>query len=149
MKKRLFMETTMINPAKTVSEIQTILGSYGANAILINYEGGEVSAISFKISVNNQDVPFLLPCRWKFIFKALTGRDYENVKPENWQKSIPQAKRVAWRQILRWVQAQLALTETNMVSIQEVFLPYMQSRTGKTLYELVQNNNFKMLEGPK
>ena len=58
-----------------------------------------------------------------------------------------QAKRVSWRQILRWVEAQLALTYTNMVKVEEVFLPYIQVNVeGQTLFEKLENNKFKMLE---
>jgi hypothetical protein len=45
---------------------------------------------------------------------------------------------VAWRQILRWVQAQMALVETKMVKVEEVFLPYIQGPGGQTVYELYQ-----------
>jgi hypothetical protein len=148
-KKRLFMETTKIEASKTVSEIQEILGRYRASAILTEYENGDVAAVSFRIDVSGNQIPFRLPCRWEPVFKALKGFELPKGKESSYPDSIAWAKRVAWRQILRWIQAQLALTETNMVSIQEVFLPYMQAKNGKTLYELINQNGFKMLEGPK
>ena len=68
-------------------------------------------------------------------------------RKEGWKKVYtPQAKRIAWRQILRWVEAQLALVETGMVKIQEVFIPYMLMDKGKTLYEKLEETQFKMLE---
>lgn len=137
------METTMIDAAKTVSEIQATLGRYGASAILTEYEDGDVSAVSFQVKVNGQSVPFRLPCRWQSIFKFLVGEEFHPVKHKDFIKSIPQSKRVAWRQILRWVQAQLALTETDMVSIQEVFLPYLQTGVNQTLYQAVEQKGFK------
>lgn len=36
-----------------------------------------------------------------------------------------QAKRTAWRQILRWIDAQLALIEVGQASAFEVFMPYL------------------------
>ena len=57
-----------------------------------------------------------------------------------------QAKRVAWRQLLRWVEVQLAFTRTNMVKVEEVFLPYVQVNIdGQTLFEKLENTNFKMI----
>jgi len=53
---------------------------------------------------------------------------------------------VAWRQILRWIEAQLALVDTEMVQIQEVFMPYLQMNTGQTLYEKLEETKFKMIE---
>src|SRR6266478_5746936 len=44
-----------------------------------------------------------------------------------------QAYRVAWRNILDWVQAQMALLEIGMAKIEEVFLPYMQDREGAAI----------------
>ncbi len=143
-KKTLFMETTKIASEKTVSEIQTVLGKYGAGAILVDYDKGEVIAVSFKIIVAGQEIPFKLPCKPEAIYVILAERraypkDYE-------EKDMEQSKRVAWRQILRWVQAQMALVETDMVKIQEVFMPYIQMKLGHTLYEQLEKTKFTMLE---
>lgn len=63
------------------------------------------------------------------------------------EAAVLQAKRIAWRQILRWVEAQLALVETDMVKMQEVFMPYIQVNIkGQTLYEKLEESKFKMLE---
>ena len=143
MRKTLFMETTHIEASQTVSEIQALLGGSGASAILVEYEDGEVIAVSFRVRFNGQDIPFRLPCRWESILKILTSRR----KRRPYKRSVEaQAKRVAWRQILRWIQAQLALVDTEMVQIQEVFMPYLQMNTGKTLYEPLEDIKFKMLE---
>lgn len=148
MTQRLFMETTKIDVERTVSEIQKTLGQNGATSILIEYEKGEVSSLFFRIRVKGSDVPFRLPCRSEQIYQKLIGR-MKKIRESRIDDHKTQAKRVAWRQVLRWVQAQLALVETEMVTMEEVFLPYMQGRGGKTLYELMSNNNFKMLEAPK
>jgi hypothetical protein len=59
----------------------------------------------------------------------------------------PQAKRIAWRQILRWIEAQMAFARTGMVKIQEVFMPYIQvSITGQTLYERFEQKGLTALE---
>lgn len=145
MKKTLFMETTKIEPSKTVFEIQRALGEYGATAILTEYEGREVSALSFKIFANGQQIPFILPCRWNPVLEVLNSRR-KNKRVTKRPDDVLQAKRVAWRQILRWVQAQMALVNTNMVKMEEVFLPYMQSKNGKTIYEALESSKFKLLE---
>lgn len=144
-KKTLFMETTKIGPEQTVGEIQRILGKYGAGAILTEYEKGEVSGVCFKVNVSGKDIPFKLPARWQSIYEVFVKR---RVYPKDYEdKDIQQAKRVAWRQILRWIEAQMALVETNMVKIQEVFMPYIQVNIeGKTLYEQLEEKKFTMLE---
>ena len=45
------------------------------------------------------------------------------------------SKRVAWRQIYRWIQAQAAMIETGMAAAEEVFYPYLQVSATETVYE--------------
>ena len=54
--------------------------------------------------------------------------------------------RTAWRIIWEWILAQMALIETEMVTVEEVYLPNML--TGKqTLYQALSNGDLKMLPG--
>ena len=149
--KSLFMETTKIDPSQTVGEIQRILGKYGASAILMEYKAGEVTALSFRVRIEGQDIPFRLPCRSESIFEFLYKRKRRGTQSDRIIESMKaQAKRVAWRQILRWVEAQLALVDTRMVSIEEVFLPYMQNpMNGRTLFETLSESSFKLLAAPE
>jgi hypothetical protein len=147
--KTLFMETTKIEPSQTVIEIQKILGKYGASAIRTDYdERREVVAISFTIKIDEGDpIAFRLPCRWKEVEKLLD----EKHPPDSYiyhgkliqRNNLDQAKRVAWRQILRWVEAQLSITETNMVKLHEVFMPYLVVEKGQTLFEKIESQNWK------
>lgn len=143
MKQTLFMETTKIDCAKTISQIQTVLGKNGASAILTEYVGQEVAALSFQVVVGGNAIPFRLPCRYEAIFRLLHNKNpYANK-----ENMIAQAKRIAWRQILRWVEAQMALVSTSMVKLEEVFLPYMQTgKKGETVFQIIENQKFKMLE---
>lgn len=141
--KTLFMETTKIEPEQTVAEIQRVLGKYGACAVMTEYDKGEVVALTFKIKLTDDKwLPFRFPCRWQPIHQFLSNK-YK--RPRHDLK--PQAKRIAWRQILRWVEAQMALVETEMVKVQEVFMPYIQiNLAGKTLYEHLEQKGLPALE---
>jgi hypothetical protein len=145
MRKTLFMETTKIEPPQTVSEIQKILGQYGVSAIRTDFENGEVAAVSFTIKIDAGDpIAFRLPCRWeaiKTIFESRRKRRGGRGRPSG--DVTFQAKRVAWRQILRWVQAQLALTETKMAKLHEVFMPYLMVDKGQTIFEKLESQNWK------
>lgn len=55
--------------------------------------------------------------------------------------------RVAWRNIRDWVLAQLALYETQMVELPQIFLPFAQGKNGKTVYESIQSGTFLLGEG--
>lgn len=148
--KTLFMETTEIASGQTVGQIQTVLGRYGVTNIITGYDAGEVSEISFCVRRGNAQIGFKLPCRWQKVHTILMNKLKKPVASRK-AEYVLQAKRVAWRQILRWVESQLALVETEMAQIEEVFMPYMVvDKKGQTLFEQVQNNGFagQLLDGP-
>ena len=115
-----------------------MLSKARATAILTEYnkEEGYVSAIAFRILLNNQPVEFRLPCDWKPVL-TLLERD---PKVPRRLVNQSQAVRVAWRIVRNWVEAQLAIIETRMVKTEQVFLPYAIMPDNKTLYEHVESN---------
>ncbi len=147
----LFMETTQIVPEQTIAEIENILIGCGATAILKEYSEGAIEAVSFRVKVGPSEVPFRLPCRWRAIseifIKRKTGKWNYIVSKEQRKVIAEKARRVAWRQILRWVEAQIALIETNMVKVEEVFLPYAQVKGGQTVYELYESKHLLLGSG--
>jgi hypothetical protein len=144
-KKTLFMETTKIDPSQTVGQIQQILGEYGASAILMEYDGGNVSGMMFKLLVEDLEIPFRLPCRWEAIRDILQSRKRRGSRgrPQKIDPAI-QARRIAWRQILRWVEAQLALVDTGMVKMQEIFMPYLLIGQKETLFEKFEQTKYQI-----
>ena len=136
--KKLYMGTTSISPQKTVSEIMTVLVASGARQIATDYGvNGSPKGLRFSIGVNGTDHTFALPVRPESLLKYLRG-------------NREQAERVAWRQLLRWVQAQLAMIEVGMVRAEEVYVPYMiQPGTQHTLFEIMTGSHFKMLPAPE
>lgn len=139
----IFMETTRINAERTVGEIHDVLRKHGATAILNEYEATSVSAVAFKTIVEGQEIAFRLPARWREMETYFRGNGKRPAHPDTYETW---ARRVAWRQILRWVEAQFALVETGMVKIQEVFLPYAQTPSGETLFEKIEKRGFAMLD---
>ena len=125
--------TTKIDPDKTAAEISRCLTQYGAQAIMTEYDPttSYIQALSFKITVDGQSMAFRLPCDWKPVFDIL--QNDQKVPRANSTKE--QAVRTAWRIVKDWVEAQMALVETRMVTTQQVFLPYALMRDGRTLAE--------------
>ncbi len=137
----MFMETTQIAPERTVSEIQQVLMMHGATAILMEYEAMAVSAVSFKYVVDGQEIPFCLPCRWREVETLLRKSGKRPKSDDTFEKW---ARRVAWRIVFRWVEAQMAFVETNMVKVQEVFFPYIQTQNGQTLFQVQEKRGFAL-----
>lgn len=145
------METTEIAPERTIAEIETVLVRNGATAVMKEYVDGAIEAVAFRVRVGQSDIPFRLPCRWKAIADVFAKRKAGkwNYTLSNSQKVLiaDKARRVAWRQILRWIEAQMALVQTDMVKVEEVFFPYIQAKGGKTLYELHAGNLLALPSG--
>ena len=57
-----------------------------------------------------------------------------------------QAERVAWRILKDWVEAQMALLDIEMVRFEEIFRPYIETSSGQTIYERLEERQF-LLEG--
>lgn len=141
----LFMETTKIESSNTVAQIQALLGASGCTGVMTTYLNKEVVGISFQVSIKEKNIAFNLPCRWKPIYNKLFLR-IKKARLGKLEDLENQAKRVAWRQLLRWIEAQLALVDTEMVKVEEVFMPYIQiDINGKTLFEKINESGFKAL----
>ena len=133
------------------AELQQTLGTHGAKHISFEYgDHGKVQSISFTIKVHDRFLPIKLPARVEQA-QAVLKRQYESgaIKAHIGTKvySYDQAYRVAWRNILDWVLAQMALLEIGMAKMEEVFLPYMQDKEGITLFERMEQRNFLLPSG--
>lgn len=141
----LFMETTKIPAEKTAAEIQHLLAQAGASQIVVDYKDRELSGLRWTMEIYGQTIPFCLPARVDPVFQLLLKKLSPHNRNKKSEAVLEQAKRVAWRQLLRWTQAQLALIETGMVKSEEVFMPYMQTFQGQTLFEQLVTTGFKAL----
>jgi hypothetical protein len=99
--------------------------------------------LAFRFNVDGQLIPFRLPCRWRAVEKLLRAKR----RPRKGDTYDAWARRVAWRQILRWVEAQIAMIETGMVKLEEVFLPYAMVQN-RTFYDIVAEKHFLALPAP-
>lgn len=143
----LYMESTKIDVDSTVADIQRVLSRYRCQAIMTKFDrAGEIEAVMFQLEVEGRAIPFQLPARWEPIFEYLNKHRSPRTQEDKANQDKEQAKRVAWRQILRWIEAQLALVQTHMVSMQEVFMPYILLKEGETMYQALARREFRLLE---
>ena len=148
-KKPLFTYTTSIEPQKTVGEIQEVLTSHGAKSILSDYDSeGKIKSLSFMVSTPHGDMAIQLPCNPEPVYRILKQQYEEKIISAGFVNEH-QALRVSWRIILYWVKAQMAILETEMVQIEQIFLPYMTMKDGRTLYEKMIDSKFQITDGEK
>ena len=79
------------------------------------------------LRIKNQDVAFSLPVHWRKFQRVLELQQVRRWDEEEY------VYRVAWRNIRDWVFAQLALYETEIVEMPQVFLPFATDAKGQTL----------------
>lgn len=148
-KKTLFMETTEIDPLKTAGEIIGELVKAGARQINQTYQNGKIAGIRWTMLVGSAEVLFDMPVRIDPVYNLFVNRRDDKgrwLSEQEKAKIRLKAERVAWRQLLRWTQAQLAMIDTGMVEAGEVFLPYMFNQAkSQTLFESMMESHFKLL----
>ena len=146
-RKGLFCYTTKIEPGKTIAEIQDTLVKHGAKSVLANYDdSGKIESLSFSIKTPKKEIGIKLPCNPKPVQEVLR-KQYEDGKiPRRYAEDEHQALRVAWRIVLYWVEAQMAILETQMVKMEQIFLPYAIMQDGRTLFENMKKKAFKLLD---
>ncbi len=137
--------TTSVDVNKTMAEIQTCLAKRKVQAMMTEYDGfGAPSALSFRVTTPFGMMSYRLPANVDKVLKVLER-----------QKGVPyrlatkdQAARVAWRIVKVWIEAQCAFIESEMVTLDQVFLPYAQDSTGQTVYEKLTGERFNGLALP-
>jgi hypothetical protein len=136
--KTLFMESTEISPTRTAAEVSACLIAAGATQIATDYESGKVTGLRWSMRMNGRDVLFVMPTRVEPVYQILLKRRNTYVDSKEKIRLREKAERVAWRQLLRWTQAQLAMIETGMVQAVEVFMPYIEYAPGKTMFAALE-----------
>lgn len=134
--------TTDVPMSRTIAEIETKLAKCKAAAIMKEYDGaGLPSAICFRIETPHGLMSFRLPANIEKVHAVL-----QNQKGVDRRfRTTEHAARVGWRIIKVWLDAQVALIETEMANLAQVFLPYAQTGNGETLYERFEKKGLPAL----
>lgn len=115
--------TTKVDVHTTLGEIQQQLVKHGARKIMQDWDdAGRIT----------------LPANVDAVHKVLTQ---QKVKCD-----LAQAERVAWRIIKDWVEAQMAILESEMVKMEQIFLPYMINNQGQTFFEAYRDKQLRLEE---
>ena len=135
--------TTEVPAYRSIQEIYAALRAHGATDVQYAYEVGtiRVAALRFRLIIDGQQVPFSLPVAWQRFQRVLEQQGVSRWRDDAY------VYRVAWRNIRDWVMAQLALYDTLIVDLPQVFLPFATDRQGRTLYEQVQAGRFFLEDG--
>lgn len=133
--------TTTVEAYKTVSEIEQMLVKHGAKSIMKQFDDGMITSLSFLINTGVNDIPIKLPIRVDDVLQVLI--EQKKMHPKAGIKATKdQANRVAWRILKDWIEVQMALLDIGMVQFEEIFLSYIETAGGKTIYEKLEEKHF-------
>lgn len=134
--------TSTVAAGRTAEQISATLAKHGASQVLIDYGEGGVDGLAFAIPTEFGVMRYRLPVDIGAIEKVMRG---DRTIPPRY-KTVEQAERTAWRILKDWIEAQLALVETRMVSLDEVMLPYLLMGE-QTAYELFREQRLAIGPG--
>lgn len=145
-RKTLFMETTKVPAERSAAEISACLIQAGATQIATDYDMGKIKGLRWTMRIQGRELLFSMPARVEPVLEKLRKRRVQRSQTE----LRSDAERIAWRQLLRWIQAQMAMIDLGMAEPSEVFFAYIvHGEAGKTIHSLFVEQQFKMLPGPE
>lgn len=123
--------TTKLSALQSVAKIQESLIAHGAVGIQMMYDDDRrISSLAFALPFKDgKNVSFQLPCSWRKFQQVLINQNIRRSDEDEY------AYRVAWANLKDWVLAQMALYETEIVTMPQIFLPFAVTKNGQTLFE--------------
>src|SRR6476661_1448094 len=126
---------SQINIQQLFNHMQKTLALHKAQQIVFEYDQtGKVMGLTFVIKVNERLLPIKLPARISEVGKVLAEQGF--------RYDEEQIYRVAWRNINDWIEAQMAMLDSQMVKMEEIFLPYITDQSGVTYFEKLERKQF-------
>jgi hypothetical protein len=140
--------TTTVDAIRTAGQIEEILVKHGAKSVLKNYDNNrQLESISFLITTSQGEIGVRLPVRPEAVLRIMTN-EYNSSARRRTYPQKDQAVRVAWRIAKDWIEAQMAIVETEMVTMDQVLLPYIETSSGKTVYQIFKERQPVLLGYP-
>lgn len=132
--------TTSISAEKSVSEIESLLSSFGANAVMKEYySDGRVKNLAFKLSSK----AYRLPANIDGVYNLMFKDKRINHRRDAMKKRESQSYRVAWRILRDWVHSQLSLIASGQSNPEEIMLPFMFDGE-RTLYQAIKEGKLQI-----
>lgn len=135
--------TTSIVIEKSMGEIIGHLTKRGVTRVSTVLNDGTPVGIAFTMNTEYGIREFELPIKVEGVLKAMTA----DKKVPRSQCTSEQAARVAWRIAKVWLEAQSALIDAELATLDEVMTPYMVAGPkGETVYAMLRAQGLKGLE---
>lgn len=141
--------TTKIAAKRTTGECLELLAEAGADAVSVTYTNREPTGLAFRLNTPTGRRDFMLPVNIDGVQKMLAKANSEGrLRSDGYRTSAYQtrdhAANVAWRVVKDWLEAQLAVIGAEIVTLDQVMLPYLEVDAGKTLYQAFLENESRL-----
>jgi hypothetical protein len=115
---------TTVDVEKTLVDIHRMLVRSGARRISVEYdEHRQPTAVTFVIALPFGETPYRLPANTTAVY-ALLERQWQDGMVRRGLVTVGQASRVGWRIVKDWLEAQLTIIDSGLVTLDQVMLPY-------------------------
>jgi hypothetical protein len=144
--------TTKIPAKQSAAECVDLLGESGAHSVSVTYANREPVGLAFRLDTAGGRRDFTLPVNVEGVQKMLVKANGEGrFRTDGYRvsryDSREHAANVAWRVVRDWLEAQLAIIAAEMVTLDQVMLPYLEV-DGGTLYERYLAASGQLAIGP-
>ena len=129
--------STSIAVSKSAGEVIGLLSRGGVKSIGQELDSsGNPVGVNFSMLTEYGVRYFELPVKVEGVLAALK----QDKRTTSTQRTPEHAAKVAWRIAKDWLEAQIALIDSGLATLDEVLLPYMiGNKAGQTMYQLYLN----------
>ena len=135
-KLRLKNYTSHVPVDASITIIRRSLLEHGATSV--SFEGndgyGNPVGMSFTLVVASRRLDFSMPVRVEHVLTLVEQAHRQMGKSLRNDALREQTMRTVWANVRDWTLAQMAIIDSNTVTMQEVFFPYMLGQQGDTMY---------------
>lgn len=135
-----------VKPNWTSEEVAYLEDSWGHASIPAIAKKLDRSVNAVKMKAQKLSLGCHLHSGEKITLPANVAAVQKVLEKQRVKADYAQAERVAWRIVKDWVEAQMAILESEMVQMDEIFLPYMTDNAGHTLYQAYLDNQLRIGE---
>jgi hypothetical protein len=128
--------STTVSVRNTCVAIDDVLTRYGAQDVTRIGPAAAPTGIAFSLASEFGIQRFRLPVNTARVQERLKA-EYGRGKVERAQTTPEHAERVAWRQLLKWLESHLAAIDGGLFTTAHLFAPFLEVAPGHTVYELL------------
>jgi hypothetical protein len=135
--------TSTVSVQKSITQITARLVKAGARGVVQEFDAaGNLTGLEFAVPFGDGMLRYRLPCDPTAV-RTVLQRQHVRSQYLQWDH----VERVAWRILHDWIAAQLALIETQMVTLPQVMLAYCVDQDGVTVYDRFLSTQRALVRG--